>query len=144
VFVHRVVNKTTEAVFYCSLDSTSSRRSLQVPQWMFDSAALCGVRLTPTPAVDARDLQALRELLSTAIDGDVIQGQHPSVDDAGENDAKIIDAAVGAAEGLSSCTTISDLEQPAAGDSSTSACASRSTVAGSGHSGSRRRRRRRA
>jgi hypothetical protein len=44
VFVHRTVNKTAEAMFHCSLDSTSAGRLLQIPQWMFDAAAMCGIR----------------------------------------------------------------------------------------------------
>jgi hypothetical protein len=73
------VSKTAEAVFRCSLDSTSTRRLLQIPQWMFDSAVMWGVRLASTPVVDAKSLQALKVLLSATIDDDVIQPQHPSV-----------------------------------------------------------------
>jgi hypothetical protein len=104
---------------------------------------MCGIRLASSPVVDAASLQELKILLSaTSADG-VVQGQHLSVDDAGENDAKIIKAAVaGAAEALSSRGKNSGVERTAIGSSATSACVSRSTVARSGRSRASRPRRR--
>jgi hypothetical protein len=127
------VNKAAEAMYHCSLESTSEGRLLQIPQWMFDAAAMCGIRLASDPVVDAGSLQELKTLLSaTSADG-VVQGQHLSVDDAGEDDAKIIQAAVAdAAEALSSRGKNSGVERTAIGSSATSTSASRSTVTRSG------------
>lgn len=82
VFVHRTVNKAAEAMFHCSLDSTSAGRLLQIPQWMFDAATMCGIRLSPSPVVDAGSLRELKDLLSATNTDSVVQGQHLSVDDA--------------------------------------------------------------
>ena len=143
VYVHRAVNKAAEAMFHCSLDSTSGRRLLQIPQWMFDSVTMCSVRLTSCAVVDSASLQALKALLTATIDDDVVQGEHLSLDDAGEND--VIEAtAAGTAKTLSPRRKISELAHTAVGGSSTSTPSSRSTVAGSGESRSRRRPRRRA
>lgn len=145
MFVHRTVNKAAEAMFHCSLDSTSAGRLLQIPQWMFDAAAMCGIRLVSSPVVDAGSLQELKTLLSTMSADGVVEGQHLSVDDAGENDAKIIKAAVaGTAEALSSRGKNSGVERTAIGSSATSTSASRSTVARSGCSRASRPRSRRA
>jgi len=145
VFVHRVVSKTAEAVFHCSLDSTPARRLLQIPQWMFDSAVMCGVHLASVSVVDAASLQELKVLLSAMIDDDVVQGQHPSVDDAGENDAKVIEAtAAGPTQALSSHRKIADLERTAVGSKATSTPTSRSTTARSDRSRTNRQRTRRA
>jgi hypothetical protein len=42
-----------------------SGRSVEVPEWMFDTATCCGTRLEPAPAVTCAALQAVRELLET-------------------------------------------------------------------------------
>ena len=132
-------------MFHCSVDSTSARRLLQIPQWMFDSATMCGVCLASSSVVDASSLQDLKVLLSAPIDDGVVQGQQPSTDDAGENDAKIIEATVAVtADAVSSCRQNARLEQATSRGSSSSAVAACSPVAGSGEPGLRRRRGRRA
>jgi hypothetical protein len=133
-------------MFHCSLDSTSAGRLLQIPRWMFDAATMCGIHLSPSPVVDAGSLRELKDLLSAANADGVVEDQHPSVDDAGENHAKIIEAIVaGAAEALSSRGgKNSGVERTAIGSSATSACVSRPTVAQRGCLRASRRRSRRA
>jgi hypothetical protein len=112
VFVHRTVNNSVEAVMHCSLDLTTTRRLLQIPQWMFDAAAMCGVRLTSTPIVDSESLQELKVLLSATIADGVVQVRQPSVDDAGDNHAKLIEAtAAGTAAAFSSGRNNAELGQ---------------------------------
>jgi len=112
---------------------------------MFDSAAMCGVCLASTPVVDAGSLQDLKILLSAPIDDGVVQGQQPSMDDVGENDAKIIEAtAAVTAEAFSPRRKHARLAHATSGGSSSSAVAARSPVAGSSEPGLRRRPSRRA
>jgi glyceraldehyde-3-phosphate dehydrogenase/erythrose-4-phosphate dehydrogenase len=128
-----MVNKAAEAMFHCSLDSTSAGRLLQIPQWMFDAAAMCGIRLESSPVVDAGSLQELKTLLSTMSTDGVVQGQQSSADNAGEKDAKTIKAvATGTPEALPSRGNNAGVEHTGGGSSATSTSASRSTVARSG------------
>ncbi len=145
VFVHRTVHKRAEAMFHCSPESTSARQLLQIPQWMFDSAAMCGIGLASSPIVDTASLQELKILLSATIDDDVLQVQQPSTDHAGENNAEITEATVAVtADAVSSCRQNARLEHTTSRGSSSSAVAARSPVAGSGAPGLRRRPSRRA
>ena len=144
VFVHRALRKAVEAAFHCSLDARPTRRLLQIPQWMFDSAVMFGVHLASVPVVDVESLRALKALLSAAFDDDVVQDRHPSVDDTGETDVEIVEAiATGTTEALSSHGQNADLERAPSRSQATSASVAGSTAARgvrsrSGHRCSRR------
>jgi hypothetical protein len=118
---------------------------LQIPQWMFDSAAMVSVHLASVPVVDVDSLRALNVLLSAGFDDDMVQDRHPSADDAGETDVKIVEAlATGTTEALSSHGKNADLERAANRSQATRDSAAGSTAARSGRSRSSRRRSRRA
>jgi hypothetical protein len=112
---------------------------------MFDAAAMFGVHLASVPVVDVESLRALKDLLSAALDDDdVIQDRHPSADDAGETDVKIVEAlATGTTEALSSHGKNADLERAANRSQATRDSAADSTAARSGRSRSSHRRSRR-
>jgi hypothetical protein len=118
---------------------------LQIPQWMFDSAAMVGVHLASVPVVDVDSLRALNVLLSAGSDDVVVQDRQLSADDAGETDVKIVEAlATGTTEALSSHGKNADLERAANRSQATRDSAAGSTAARSGRSRSSRRRSRRA
>ena len=67
-------------------------RPLELPQWMFDRAVCCTMRLTEEPSVSCSALFELKELLRvTAVTGEpaVIQTQHHSSKPKGDADAMV-------------------------------------------------------
>jgi hypothetical protein len=90
----------------CSLEPIINARLIEIPQWMFDAASLCGVRWADTPTVSGEALLELKALLSTVRkqrDDRVLQAQHSSLASTGETDAKVIkNAACGAIEAVPS------------------------------------------
>jgi hypothetical protein len=68
-YIVEAVNTESRAVFHCVTEQAVpglARRSLQIPQWMFDAAVCHRVRMETTPSVNARALQELRHLLSAS------------------------------------------------------------------------------
>jgi hypothetical protein len=66
---------------------------MQIPQWMFDVAALCAVRTGVVPQVNSEVLIEIRLLLSVVMKQraeDVLKALHPSLNDTGESDVQIL------------------------------------------------------
>jgi hypothetical protein len=66
----------------CGLEPRHDRRSVEVPQWMFDTAVCCQMRMAqePVTSIDAlRELKALRATRSPAIPDHMLQAQHDSL-----------------------------------------------------------------
>jgi hypothetical protein len=108
---------------------------MRVPQWMFDATALGDWRLADRPAVSSAalvDLQGLLSSMSRQRDEHVLQAEHPSQDDAGENDAELIQAAAsGAIEVVPPDPEVAELVGTAAGGAPTDAPVAGATAAGS-------------
>ena len=66
VLIVSAVTKNEHAVYRCSLEHVDFSRALEVPQWMFDAATCCRIRLSSTPAVSYQALRELRGLLDHA------------------------------------------------------------------------------
>ena len=97
--IHETLVKSDKAVFRCSVELDGFPSALEVPQWMFDRALCCSMRITDTPVVGCQALLELQELLRSAGDrDDVIEGQHHSSN--GKGDADVVVA------GLSSCRSV--------------------------------------
>ena len=80
MYEHRV--KSGQAVCRCGLDGIQVRGSVEIPTWMFESAACCRLRMMAVPAVDCDALLELKALLRTASRSDpgvVLQAQHRSL-----------------------------------------------------------------
>ena len=96
VFIHGAVGKSDSRALHCSLDSSTTLRLIQIPQWMFDPAVSYEAQIREVPSVDAAALLQLKSLLSSLIGPRairVLQAQHPSQDDAGESDVPFIEVA---------------------------------------------------
>jgi hypothetical protein len=106
VFIHNAVDKDQQTTLRCSLEPIVNARLIEIPQWMFDAASLCGVRWADTPTVSCEALLELKALLSSMEkqrDDRVLQAQHPSLARTGETDAKVVkNAACGATEAVPS------------------------------------------
>lgn len=62
---------------------------------MFDTAALCRVRAGEVPEVNSEALIEIRALLSSVMKQraeDVLKARHPSLTDAGESDAQVLES----------------------------------------------------
>jgi len=81
-------------VYHCSLDPTSGKRLLEIPQWMFDARVACLTQLVPSPIASCTALQEVKALVSPRRLGaspEVVQAQHQSLCHAGGSDAKLSD-----------------------------------------------------
>ena len=91
VFIRESVVRGGSAVFRCSQEPEDLRRSLEIPQWMFDRSSCCTVRVTDTPVVDWRALIRLRDLLAgrgSNLPAPSVQHQHRSSETEGDADAQ--------------------------------------------------------
>ena len=64
VQVHEAFDKGETGYFRCSLDGGMTGRWLELPAWMFDSAACLPVRMEDLPQVDRAALDELKTLLA--------------------------------------------------------------------------------
>ncbi len=90
VWIYQTLTKNGAAICRCGLSQTPNSRALEVPQWMFDSAACSRTRITPSVAVTGAALLELKELLSRVRPGKsavVLDAQHRSLLCAGGADA---------------------------------------------------------
>src|SRR2546426_222851 len=89
VTVYEVLTRREQTVCRCGLDDERNHRSLEVPLWMFESAACSQLHLTSTPVVDGNALLEVQALLRLAApaDGGVLQAQHRSLISTGGADA---------------------------------------------------------
>ena len=77
-------------VYHCSLEPDSGKRQLEIPQWMFDAAAVCLIRCEAVGRTSTRALRELKELISGgdgASGGDMVQVQQQSRSRRGGSDA---------------------------------------------------------
>src|SRR5882757_1515540 len=89
VFIHNAVDKNQQTTLRCSLEPIVNARLIEIPQWMFDAASLCGVRWADAPTVSGEALLELKALLSSVgkqRDDLVLQAQQPSLARTGETD----------------------------------------------------------
>jgi hypothetical protein len=92
VAVHEALTRKGRAVCRCGVDENPGGRLLEIPQWMFDSAACCRMRMTKVPTVSCGALLDLKALLRCASSPDsavVLQGQYRSLLSPGGADARI-------------------------------------------------------
>jgi hypothetical protein len=91
VTVYEVLTRCEQTVCRCGLDNERHHRSLEVPLWMFESAACSHLHLTSTPVVDGNALVEVQALLRLAAPGDayVLQARHRSLTSAGGADVAV-------------------------------------------------------
>jgi hypothetical protein len=87
--VYEALTKGSHAVCRCGFDDQRNDRSLEVPAWMFESAACDRLRLMDTPSVDCQALIELKAVLQAALLTDVLQAPHHSLTAAGGADATV-------------------------------------------------------
>jgi hypothetical protein len=87
--VYEAVTKQGQPVSWCGFDDQRNGRSLEVPTWMFEPGTCDHLRLADTPMVSCQALLELQVLLETAQRGDILQGQHRSLDATGGADATV-------------------------------------------------------
>ncbi len=108
VSVHSSLVRSGTAVFRCSLNRHDGRWTCEVPQWMFDRAVCCAMRVVDVPATNCQALHQLKELLRAALmpdDGAVIQDQHCSLALEGDADEKIAPSSTCRSAGTVSSTS---------------------------------------
>jgi len=91
VRIHRFSERNGLPVFHCSLDPSSDKRLLEIPQWMFDASVVCLVTLSSFPLASCEALRELKELISPSGvvgSGDVVQARHQSLSHRGGSDAQ--------------------------------------------------------
>src|SRR5665213_9159 len=62
VFVYEVVTRGSARAFRCAETAQIEARCLEVPEWMFDRTACCGVKHAESPRVDRAALDRLKAL----------------------------------------------------------------------------------
>ena len=90
VWIYQTLTKNGAAICHCGLSQTRDSRALEVPQWMFDSAACSRTQIAPSGAVSGAALLELKELLSRVRPGKsavVLDAEHRSLLYAGGADA---------------------------------------------------------
>jgi hypothetical protein len=87
VTVYEALTKGGQPVCRCGFDDQRNDRSLEVPAWMFESAACDQLRLVDTPFVDCQALIELKAVLQTASQADVLQAQRDCLTAPGGADA---------------------------------------------------------
>jgi hypothetical protein len=83
------------AVARCSLEDVQPFRILEVPVWMFDTAACCRIRTARSCVVTVESLRELTTVLRCTESGDLdfaIQGQHRYLLNAGGADVGVAEA----------------------------------------------------
>lgn len=80
VWIHDVRVTGGQAAVHCGLEQSRLGRAVAIPQWMFDTAICCQMRIAQTPMASAEALLELKALLSAAKrseqPGIVIEAQH--------------------------------------------------------------------
>lgn len=80
VFVLRSVRKGEQVVLRCALELAEVAPRLDVPQWMFDAAICCGMRLMTQASVSVEVLRDIETLLRAVIaaGSPVLKAEHLS------------------------------------------------------------------
>ena len=92
VFICQSFVKDGWRVFQCSLAEGDRFGTLRVPQWMFDRAVCCTMRLSAEPIASCEALLELKRLLcavTATSGGAVLQPQHCSLTSKGDADATL-------------------------------------------------------
>jgi hypothetical protein len=79
VYVFKEIDKNNSTFFRCALEPARTARPLEVPKWMFDTAACARCSLQDSPTVPWDTLRQLLELLKAAARSDdltVVQDGH--------------------------------------------------------------------
>ena|SRR5664279_2425153 len=63
VAIHQSFTRNGRALFRCSIEENLEVRLLEIPQWMFDPATCCRMRLAAVPTVSCKALLDLKSLL---------------------------------------------------------------------------------
>ena len=90
VFVHEVVTRGSARAFRCAETAQAEARCLEVPEWMFDRTACCGVARAESPRVDRAALDRLKALILEGFGtptGAMIEARPRSLPLEGEADA---------------------------------------------------------
>jgi hypothetical protein len=90
VFVHETMKRDGAGVLRCSQSSEDGVRCLEMPEWMFDRAACCGMVRGESPRVSRAGLDRLKALISVGFGGSsggVIEARSSSLSQKGEADA---------------------------------------------------------
>jgi len=108
VLVRGSLTRRDRVVFRCTIEDDASKKSLEVPQWMFDRAVCCGMQLVDTPVLAVCELRALKALLgyaSATTGEDLRQNQHCLSTPKGDVDAKAEKSSPGSSTGPLSSTS---------------------------------------
>ena len=98
-----------QSICRCAVPDIDLPRSLDIPQWMFDSSRCGLMQLAPVPVVSIQALVGLKTLLQCTItDRAVIQAEHQCANRQGDADA------TGTEKPCQSVNTISTATQNAA------------------------------
>ena len=63
VFVHDVMTRGSRRTFRCAETADGAARCLEIPEWMFDRVACCGLAQAESPRVDRAALDRLKALI---------------------------------------------------------------------------------
>jgi hypothetical protein len=63
VFVHDVMTRGRTRTFRCAETADGAARCLEIPEWMFDRVACCGLAQAESPRVDRAALDRLKALI---------------------------------------------------------------------------------
>ena len=105
VFVHETMKRGGAGVLRCSQSSEEGARCLEMPEWMFDRAACCGMVRADSPRVSGAALYSLKALISGGFggsSGEVIEARSYSLSQKGEADASSGSRSCPAARSVSS------------------------------------------
>jgi hypothetical protein len=94
--------KRSGAVLHVSIERDGRMQSLELPEWMADSAACVSMVLADKPVASIDALRSLRELLRVVGSVIVVEGQHLGVKPEGDADEKTPSSPACSAESLSS------------------------------------------
>ena len=92
VAIHQAFTRSGCTLFRCSIEENLETRLLEIPQWMFDPATCCRMRLAAVPIVTGKVLLDLKTLLQgTPLpdNGILLQARHRSLLSSGGADAKV-------------------------------------------------------
>jgi hypothetical protein len=98
VAIHQSFTRNGRALFRCSIEENLEVRLLEIPQWMFDPATCCGMRLAAVPTVSCKALLDLKSLLQCTLlpESDVVlQAEHRCLLSPGGADAKVTEPTEG-------------------------------------------------
>ena len=100
--VVRSLAKRSGAVLHVSIERDGRAQSLELPEWMADSAACVSMVLADKPVASIDALRSLRDLLRVIKSVMVVEGQHLGVKPQGDADEKTPSSPTCSAESLSS------------------------------------------